>query len=200
MKFPPLSLTLKFLKPRQSERSQTQSNSEYESEMTLYDKIEEIFSIAEIDYHSSELIVKFNLLKEIQQQVTLVTLIEHNCVDALSTVLSSKYDVNFLIRGYSPLHFAIKEQNFEIVKLLIKHKANLEFKNNYKETALNFAVRAGNLDIIKYLLEQGANINTQASDRSTPLENAMHLDDIESVNLLKKHGALLGDGYLVKSI
>lgn len=198
MKFPSVSSTLKLLKPFAKKESKTESV--HETEMTSYDKIEEIISIADVDTNSLEIVVKFYTLTEIQQQLMIVTLIEHEMIKTLEVILLSSYDINFLIRGQTPLHFAIKIQNQKMINLLIKHKADLELKDNFKETALNCAVRTSNTSVIKYLLEQGADVNTQASDSSTPLEYAIHQGDIESVNILEKYGAILGSSYLVKYI
>lgn len=198
MKFPPLLYSLKLLKPFSSKNEK--ANSSHDFEMTLYDKIEEIITIANINFESLEIVVKFYNLTEMQQQLTIVTLIEHNMVETLRALLLTNYDVNYLIRGQAPLHFAIKDQNLNMIKILIKYKANLEFKDKFKETALNSAVRTGNIEVIKYLLEQGADINTQSSDSSTPLEYAIHQGDSESVNILQNYGAHLGSSYLVKNL
>ena len=200
MKFPSLSSTLKLLKPFSKQDAKAKSNLRRESKMTAYDKIEEIFSIANVDFRSLEIVVKFHDLTEIQQQLTIVTLIEHKMLQTLEVILLSKYDVNFLIRGQAPIHYAIKDENIAMLRLLIKFNADIELKDNYKETALNCAVRTGNTDIIKYLLYLGADVNTQASDSSTPLEFAIHQGDIKSVDIVEKHGAILGGSYLVKSI
>ncbi|MGK0271721.1 MAG: ankyrin repeat protein [Cocleimonas sp.] len=198
MKFPSLSFTLKLLKPFAKKESKTESV--HETAMTSYDKIEEIISIADVDTNSLEIVVKFYNLTEIQQQLMIVTLIEHEMIKTLEVILLSPYDINFLIRGQTPLHFAIKIQNQKMISLLIKHKADLDLKDNFKETALNCAVRTSNTSVMKYLLVQGADVNTQASDSSTPLEYAIYQGDIESVNILEKYGAILGSSYLVKNI
>ena len=198
MKFPNLSSTLKLLKPFAKTKVQPQSNQDIE--FTLYDKIEEIVSIANFDSGSLEIVLKFYQLTEIQQQLTLVTLVEHNMVETLEVILNSDFDVNFLIRGQSPLHFAIKDQNLNMIKVLINYKADLELKDSFKETSLNCAVRIGNIEIISYLLEQGAMVNTQASDSTTPLEFAIHNGDSKSVDILKQYGAHLGSSYLVKNV
>lgn len=206
MKFPSLSSTLKLLKPAskakevRAKKSKVNTNSSDESQMTVYDKIEEIITIANIDFNSLEIVVKFYNLTEIQQQLTVVTLIEHQMIETLDVILQSEYDVNFLLRGQTPLHYAIKGQGVDIVKLLIKHNANIEYKDIYKETALNSAVRTANTGIIKILLDEGADVNTEASNKSTPLDYAVHQGDIETVNILGQYGALLGSSYLVKNI
>ena len=148
----------------------------------------------------TESVEKFELLSVIQQQLTIVSLIEQDMVEALEMILLSKYDVNYLIRGQTPLHFAIKDQNLNTIRVLIKHNADLEFVDIYKETALNCAVRIGNIKIIKYLLEQGAEVNTHASDNTTPLEFAIRNRDAASVNVLKKYGAHLGNSYMIKNL
>ena len=97
------------------------------------DKIEEIIAIANINFESLEIVVKFYNLTEMQQQLTIVTLIEHNMVETLRALLLTNYDVNFLIRGQAPLHFAIKDQNLNMIKILIKYKADMEFKDKFKD-------------------------------------------------------------------
>ena len=198
MKFPSLASRLRLLKPFKT--TEIKANSTQIDEFTLYDKIEEIASIANYDDSSIEIVKKFYLLTEIQQQLTIVTLIEHNMIEALEKILFSKYNVNFLIRGQTPLHFAIKDQNLNMIRILIKYNADIELEDTYKETALNCAVRTGYIEIIKYLLEQGAEVNTHASDSTTPLEIAIYNRDAASVNMLKKYGAHLGNSYLIKKI
>jgi len=198
MKFPSLFTTLSLLKPKKQHKPKVANNDD--TGLTLYDKIEEMVSIASFDSRNLQIVVKFYELTEIQQQLTLVTFVEHNMSETLSLILESNFDTNFLIRGQTPLHFAIKDQNLNMIKTLIKHKADLELKDIFKETALNCAVRTGNIDVISYLLEQGALVNTQASDSSTPLEFAIHNGDSKSVEILKHYGAHLGNSYLVKNL
>lgn len=198
MKFPSLSATLKLLKPFKNDEVKT--HPENDVELTLYDKIEEIVSIANYDNRSLEIVVKFYELTEIQRQLTLVTLVEHDMVETLEVILESDFDPNFLIRGQTPLHFAINDQNLNLIKVLIKHNADIEFKDIYKETALNCAVRTGNTECLHYLLQQGAKVNTQASDSTTPLEFAINNGDAVSVAILKQYGAHLGSSYLVKNV
>ena len=158
--------------------------------MSSYDKIEEFVSSAHIDATGSNTVMNFHYLNEVLQQLTIVTLIEHNMIETLRTILLSNYDVNYLIRGQTPLHFAIKDNNRAITSLLIDHNANLELKDRYQETALNAAIREGNVSIVKLLLEKGSVVNTQGSDMFTLLELATHQGDVESIDLLAEYGAL----------
>jgi len=200
MKFPSLSTTLRLLKPFAKSQAAAKEELERQAELTSYDKIEEIVSIAHFQSDRLAILMKYQQLTEVQQQLTIVSLVEHDMVEALEMILFSGNDVNFMIRGQTPLHFAIKHQNKNIVRVLIKHGADLEQKDIYKETALNSAVRTGNVDIVEYLLEQGAEANTHSSDNTTPLELAIHNRDGASVNLLKKYGAQLSSSYLIKTV
>ena len=200
MKFPTLASTLRLLRPLTDSKVNTKANSKINnlSEKNLYDSIEEIITIYDIQTDSLEILNKFYQLSEIHQQILIVTLIEHNMVDTLKVITESSYNLNFLIRGQTPLHFAINNQNMDMVRILIEHNADLELDDHYKETALNCAVRKGSIDIIKYLLKQGADVNTHSSDRTSPLTFAVRQGDSEAVNILLKYGALLERAQLVR--
>lgn len=202
MKFPSLSSTLSLLKPlTQAESSALKkTRAKNTPERNLYDTLEEIISIYDTQMNGEQILNQFNHLSEIHQHIFIVTLIEHNMVDTLNVILKSSYNINFLIRGHSPLHFAIKNNNLAIVNTLVKSNANLELQNTFKETALNCAVRTENNAIIKYLVEHGANVNTQASDSSSPLTFAVNQGNSEAVSILLQYGAQLDRSHLVKTL
>ena len=54
------------------------------------------------------------------------------------------------------LFSVIKNNDIEIVKLLIENGADVNAKNEDGETALHLANRKGYLDIVKYLIAKGA--------------------------------------------
>lgn len=132
------------------------------SELNLYDQIEKIISIKDIQFSKKEILSRFYALNKIQQQLTFVTLIEHNMVEIIGVILSSEFEINYLLRGRTPLHFAIKDHNIAIIKMLINYDADIEeVQDKNKETAFKCSVRTGNPDIIKYLIEHGSDINTE---------------------------------------
>lgn len=51
--------------------------------------------------------------------------------------------------GYSALQAAAENDNLAVVKLLVSHGANVNYKTEF--TALQLAEMAGNLDIVNYL-------------------------------------------------
>ena len=65
----------------------------------------------------------------------------------------------------TPMHFAAKNNNAEVVKILIESGANINnAQGNYEESPLHFAARYNsNAEVVKILIESGANINTQGN-------------------------------------
>lgn len=61
------------------------------------------------------------------------------------------------LEGYTPLIFAARENNEEIVKLLIKHGANVNTKNINGDTPLSLAEKGGYTQIMEILKANGAN-------------------------------------------
>ena len=71
-------------------------------------------------------------------------------------------DVNvFDNDGYTPLHFATKMDNFEVVKALVECKADVNAVNNHLQNALFYALQNENKQLAGYLLEHGAKINVK---------------------------------------
>lgn len=60
--------------------------------------------------------------------------------------------------GETPLMTALVYKNYEQVKVLVEHKANVNFSNSYGETPLDTAIHMKNLKNITYLLQQGADL------------------------------------------
>jgi len=65
------------------------------------------------------------------------------------------------IGGATALHIACREQNLEIVEILIKNKAKINLQDNEGWTPLMRASLAGDEKIVKLLIKKGAIINYQ---------------------------------------
>eukprot|EP00833_Pecoramyces_ruminatium_P014660 jgi/Orpsp1_1/1188692/evm.model.d7180000066551.1 len=62
-------------------------------------------------------------------------------------------------RGNSPITYAIKNNNVEVVNILIKNKANLDQMNQDKSTPLTIAINNNNINMVKLLIDSGADVN-----------------------------------------
>ena len=100
---------------------------------------------------------------------------------------NSDFDVNYVTdtdhefaEGMTALHFAVEEFREDVVKILIKHGANLEILDSNGHTPLHKAVveEAGlaQISMVKLLIKNGANINTtEPITGYTPLHSVLHI-------------------------
>jgi len=99
------------------------------------------------------------------------------------------------ISYYTPLMFACINNDVNLVKLLLKYKADPNIKNSSGSTSFMFACHNGNIEIIKLLLKKYKNINDRNYVTSfTPLYIAIINPSIDGYNkditkLLLKSGA-----------
>ena len=77
-------------------------------------------------------------------------------------------------KGSTPLHFAARGGNDEIIKVLLEQpKVKVDVKDSYGKTALHVACSEGQSRVCQLLLDKGADIEAVAADNSTPLHNAI---------------------------
>ena len=77
-------------------------------------------------------------------------------------------------KGSTPLHFAARRGNDEIVKVLLKHpKVKIDVRDSYGKTALHMACSEGQSSVCKLLLDKGADIKAVTAENTTPLHNAI---------------------------
>ena len=70
----------------------------------------------------------------------------------------------------TPLHTACLKGNFEIVKYLVEHGANIHSTDKFNRTPIFYAIKS--LDIVKYLVKKGSNINQRDIFNNTLLHYA----------------------------
>lgn len=87
------------------------------------------------------------------------------------------------------LHKASKNNNYEVVDLLLKMNVNVNEKNIYGDTPLHFAVQFKNDEVVEKLIISGANIDSPNKRMITPLHIASSINNLNVVNMLLNHGA-----------
>ena len=90
--------------------------------------------------------------------------------------------------GMTALHWAVRADDFDTVRLLIKAGANVSATNRYGVTPLSLAAINGNATIAKLLLEAGANANALGPDGETVLMIAARAGNAGVVNALLDKG------------
>jgi ankyrin repeat protein len=116
--------------------------------------------------------------------------------------------------GYTPLHYAVQNNQKEIVHLLISKNADVNAKNSEGQTALDIAVdrnrkeiaelllakgallpsihaaaRIGNVGKVKAFLEEGVDVNTKDASGLTALHMAARAGHKDTVEFLLARGA-----------
>lgn len=121
---------------------------------------------------------------------------------SLASEKGYKEIVHFLITQYNlslnysdsgsnipPIIYAILNQHYDIVKMLIKAGASL--KNHYHYTVLTAAATTGNIDLAKIFLALDIDVNSTTESGLSPLMSAAKRGHMEMVKFLISIGANL---------
>ena len=73
----------------------------------------------------------------------------------------------------TPIRFACKTGNIELVEYLINNGAKIEDNPDDGITPLIQASRSNHYDLVKFLIEKGANVNAYARDKEFALNQAI---------------------------
>jgi len=108
----------------------------------------------------------------------------------IASVLAKGADPNMPNRlGYNPVTIAIEINNFEILYLLAKNKADLLYRDAFNRTYLMQAARVGSLSAVDLLLRVGVDINATDNDGFTALAIAKKYRQDLVVQYLIKNNA-----------
>lgn len=118
---------------------------------------------------------------------------DERMVEALAR---AKADLNAEAYGLTPLVFAMTSKKVEVVKLLVKLGASVNYASKYSAkggdpgtTALFSAIYSGDADMVRFLIELKANVNVKTKSGNTPLKAARQGDQEDIIAILKEAGA-----------
>ena len=116
--------------------------------------------------------------------------IKNNDIEKIKNIVESEVPIVDTKCINEALKVALEKENWEIVKYLIEHGADVNTKietkdgyNRNRKTALMIASKKENLELVKYLIEHGA------SNINEALINASMSGNLEIVKYLVEEGA-----------
>jgi ankyrin repeat protein len=105
-------------------------------------------------------------------------------------LIGQKADVNAAeADGTSPLHWAVYQNDVDLVDRLIKAGANVNAMNEYGSTPLTEAAVTGNVPIIESLLKAGADPESPNADGQTALMIVARTSNLDAAKALLKKKA-----------
>lgn len=90
--------------------------------------------------------------------------------------------------GWTPLHYASQAGQAEVVSILLKHGAEVNKENFYKNTPLHHASLLGHLKTASALLSHGAVMNSKNLSDGTPLGYAVYSINPKIIALFLENG------------
>ncbi len=79
--------------------------------------------------------------------------------------------------GDTPLHYAVKNEDYDLLDIILSYVPDLDVENLEGDSALHLAVKVGNSEIVRMLLDFGANSLVKDSRKRTPEKLAAELDE-----------------------
>jgi len=120
-----------------------------------------------------------------------------NCIETIEILINAGADVN-QSKGLTPMHFAAKAGNLDLMKILLVNGADLS-QCKTAPTPMHLAVKEGHIQVVKLLLANGVDINIRDSRDGYPIDIAAK-GNIEIVKLLMKAGAIISDDAIYNAI
>lgn len=112
-----------------------------------------------------------NSINEDQRGILTICILEGRTDLALHLINETDIDLNQTDRnGYTPLHFAVQENNYSVVEALLRKKVVIDPIDKFGNTPLYKCVTEKvNINITNVLLEYGANVTIKNSFGYSPM-------------------------------
>lgn len=103
----------------------------------------------------------------------LINAIRANNINEVQQCLNAGINIEFEYQTWTPLMWAIHEENPEIVSLLLQYHANIKHRDISSHTPLHLAVDTNNIELVRLLLKNEADPNRSDVIKRTSLAKAM---------------------------
>ena len=107
----------------------------------------------------------------------------------VKAALNKGANPNFRVKAgffeMSLLILAVQQNDFAIVKLLLDHKAEVDFRDAFNMTALMFAAHGGNEKLVSYLISKGADVRATDGKGNSVLSGAQESKNQEVISLIE---------------
>lgn len=115
-------------------------------------------------------------------------------------LLENGANPNLVTDGITPLIYAVAYQNPKIVKELIAHKADINFINKEKQSAIVFAIKSRNPEILQLLIDNGGDAGKKLNGNYSAIDLAKEENIKEILDVLNITYQGVSDGpYVTKS-
>ncbi len=109
---------------------------------------------------------------------------------AALALIDRRADVNVAESdGTTPLHWAVHQNDLDLVDRLIRAGANVKAANDYGVTPMSEAAVVGNAALIDRLLKAGADVESPNADGQTALMVLARTSYVDAATILLNHGA-----------
>ncbi len=115
----------------------------------------------------------------------------NDSADLVQKLLNEGADANYVITDESHpktsmLIAAINKKNFTMVKTLVEHKADVNFRDDHDTQAIVYAAATGSKDMVEFLYNKGADIKSENSDGENVLSMAQESKNAPLINYVKQ--------------
>lgn len=87
--------------------------------------------------------------------------------------------------GDTALHYAVKNEDYELLEILLSYVPDIDVENEDGDTSLHLAVKTSDIELVQMLLDYGANVEVKDAKKRTPAVLASQLKEDVIYRLLK---------------
>ncbi|UOX38731.1 ankyrin repeat containing protein [Finch poxvirus] len=158
----------------------------------------DIFTVLKAISNKQYNIIKFLLEKHININRLLVShsneIYKYLDVTLCNILIECEADINIIDKNNrTPLFYAVKNNDYDMVKLLLKNGANVNLQDNIGYSCLHIAgIHNSNIEIVDALISYKPDLNSRDWVGRTPLHIFVIESNFEAVKSLLKAGAYVG--------